>query len=117
MRMVKTITDSVTALFPVLLLCYWSQEVVFESQQVAKAAVEGNFAGADLRFQKSLNLITARSQRPIQLKAGKIIEISLPTFVAVRIKHTNKQLKPSFWLFLFLDCENFIFGVYGLEKS
>ncbi|KAF2890308.1 hypothetical protein ILUMI_15865, partial [Ignelater luminosus] len=83
MRMVKTVTDSVTALFPVLLLCFWSQEVVYESQQVARAAVEGNFVGADLRFQKSLNLITVRSQRPIQLKAGKIIEISLPTFVSI----------------------------------
>ncbi|KAF2904132.1 hypothetical protein ILUMI_02043 [Ignelater luminosus] len=83
MRMVKTVTDTVTALFPVLLLCFWSQEVVYESQQVARAAVEGNLVGADLRFQKSLNLITVRSQRPIQLKAGKIIEISLPTFVSI----------------------------------
>ncbi|KAK5640861.1 hypothetical protein RI129_009408 [Pyrocoelia pectoralis] len=82
-RFLKCFTDSSSALFPVFLLCFWSHQVAHESEQVAKYVFQANFAGSDLRLQKSLSLIMLRSQRPVLLKAGKLIEISLPTFVSI----------------------------------
>ncbi|XP_031352931.1 odorant receptor 67a-like isoform X2 [Photinus pyralis] len=82
-RFLKCFTDSSSAIFPVFILCFWSHQVAHESEQVAKYAFQANFVGSDLRYQKGLNLIMVRGQRPVILKAGKFIEISLPTFVSI----------------------------------
>ncbi|XP_071052071.1 putative odorant receptor 92a [Onthophagus taurus] len=67
----------------VFLYCYWGNELALESQKVASTCYEINFVGAHISFQKSLVIIIQRSQKPIEITAGKFTRLTLMTFVGM----------------------------------
>uniref|UniRef100_A0A1Y1LDH0 Odorant receptor n=1 Tax=Photinus pyralis TaxID=7054 RepID=A0A1Y1LDH0_PHOPY len=83
LQMVRTIGEIVSFLVQIGTLSFWGEQVIFQSQLVAKAAYETDFVGTDLRFQKALILTMIRSQRPVKLTAGKFAFIQLFTFTWV----------------------------------
>lgn len=70
--------------FQLLLLSYWGHRVLEESQAVADVCYQIDFVGSDTRFQKGLQLMIERSQRPIYFTAGKFSQVTLSNFVSVR---------------------------------
>lgn len=73
----------ITTLF---LVCYYGTILSLSSKSIADACFEINFIGSDIRFQKYLLLIMARSQKPVRLTAGGFAELSMVIFVWV-LKH------------------------------
>ncbi|KAF5269649.1 hypothetical protein FQR65_LT05988 [Abscondita terminalis] len=73
--------ESITAFFPVMMVCYYGEELAFNSLKVSQIAFETDFVGTDKRFQKNLILIIRRSQKIIRMKAGALIEISMNTMI------------------------------------
>ncbi|XP_046803951.1 uncharacterized protein LOC111687982 [Lucilia cuprina] len=63
----------------IYLICYYGQELIDSSVKVAKAVYNQNWPTADVRYQKMLVLITARAQKPAQLKATDMVLISRET--------------------------------------
>ncbi|KAF2887354.1 hypothetical protein ILUMI_18819 [Ignelater luminosus] len=54
-----------------ILICFWGEQVINESQLVANAVFDMDFVGTDVRFQKGLILIMQRSQKPVTLTANR----------------------------------------------
>lgn len=85
MRFIRYMQATIALSVQVLNFCYWGNEVTLNSLAVADACNEVDYVGTDLRFQKGLALIIQRSQRPVELTAGKFAVLSLNTFVSVRL--------------------------------
>ncbi|KAF5273049.1 hypothetical protein FQR65_LT04791 [Abscondita terminalis] len=60
------------------------EKMTYECGKICNAIYEINFLGTDIRFQKSLIVIMRQSQRPVRIKAGKFIDISLVSFAKVQ---------------------------------
>ncbi|KAF2888594.1 hypothetical protein ILUMI_17579, partial [Ignelater luminosus] len=69
--------------FQIGLVCYWGEEVLFESQNIMEAAFEASFVGVSLKYQKALMLIMRRSLNPCKLTVGKFALVNLATFTWV----------------------------------
>ncbi|KAK4874394.1 hypothetical protein RN001_013754 [Aquatica leii] len=80
-RLLLIFVETITAFFPVLMVCYYGEELAFNSSQVSNVAFGMDFVGVDKRFQKNLILIIRRSQNVIRMKAGGLVEISMDTMV------------------------------------
>ncbi|KAF2887608.1 hypothetical protein ILUMI_18565 [Ignelater luminosus] len=80
-KMIAIAVQTFTMCVQILLICYWGEQVIYESQQVGNVVLEANFVGTDLRFQKGLVLIMARSNFPVKLTAGKFTNICLAAFM------------------------------------
>lgn len=55
-----------------------------QSVNVATAVYNQDWSSADVRYQKMLILITARAQKPAQLKATALVLISRETMTQVQ---------------------------------
>ncbi|KAK5640970.1 hypothetical protein RI129_009517 [Pyrocoelia pectoralis] len=80
-RVVVIVIEAATAFFPILMVCYYGEELGFNSQEVGNAAYQLDFVGTDTRFQKSLIMIIRQSQSTNRIKAGGMIELSMETTV------------------------------------
>ncbi|XP_065354819.1 uncharacterized protein LOC135949246 [Calliphora vicina] len=69
----------VISIAQIYLICYYGQELIDASVNVATAAYNQDWPSADVRYQKMLILITARAQKPAQLKATAMVLISRET--------------------------------------
>lgn len=67
-----------------------------ESEAAAAACYDLDFVGSDVRFQKSLQLIMLRSQKPTLITGAKIFGLTLGTFVSVYLNMNNSYG----WIFL-----------------
>ncbi|RZC00559.1 7tm 6 domain containing protein [Asbolus verrucosus] len=63
--------------------CYYGSTLLEESNTVADAIYMGKWYDYDAKCKKALILLMERSKVPITVTAGKIIELSLPTFTTV----------------------------------
>ncbi|KAF2891686.1 hypothetical protein ILUMI_14487, partial [Ignelater luminosus] len=72
--------ESSSVILQVLLICYWGEQLYFESGMVGLAAYESNFLETKLSHQRSIAFIIRRSQNPAQLTAGKFTVIGIETF-------------------------------------
>ncbi|KAF2886817.1 hypothetical protein ILUMI_19356, partial [Ignelater luminosus] len=72
-----------------LVICYWGEQVLNESQLVGDSVFETNFFGADTRFQKALILVICRSQSATAITAKKFTVIGISTFTWVSNPKTN----------------------------
>ncbi|KAK2577615.1 hypothetical protein KPH14_001278 [Odynerus spinipes] len=66
-----------------------AQHLYDHSLRVCEFAANGNWYLASLRTRRILNLMILRSQKPIQLTAGKFYTLNLENFSAVRQKYDN----------------------------
>uniref|UniRef100_A0A1A9X570 Odorant receptor n=1 Tax=Glossina brevipalpis TaxID=37001 RepID=A0A1A9X570_9MUSC len=70
----------IAEIFP---LCYYAQYLIDESNLLADAMFHSNWMEQDLRYQKLLIFFTQRSQRVMDLSAGKLFPITLKSFLSV----------------------------------
>lgn len=79
----KTVLEGTSLVFATYLINACGENVTHESNQIANTVYEIDFVGTDLRFQKSLVTLMRQSQKPIRVKAGKFIDISLIAYTQV----------------------------------
>lgn len=80
----RTLLEAFSVCFQIGLLSYWGEQILYESQNVRKAAFQANFPGVDLKFQKGLVQIMRKSLNPTKLTAGKFVLVNLATFMWVK---------------------------------
>ncbi|KAF2889866.1 hypothetical protein ILUMI_16307 [Ignelater luminosus] len=73
-----------------ILICFWGEQIINESELVVSSVFEMDFVGTDVRFQKGLILVVQRSQKPVRLTAKGFAIIGLSTFTWVtQLKLSN----------------------------
>lgn len=82
---VKSMNYYLTVLFELFIYCYFGDEVTTESVNLIDAVMEMDWPGAPISVQKSMVLVMGRSIRPVHITAGKIINVSIDTFMRVSI--------------------------------
>ncbi|KAM3956747.1 odorant receptor 94b [Aphomia sociella] len=70
-------------LFELLLYCYFGNEVQVESDRMVESMYATQWLGTPVRFQRSLLIMMERAKRPLRPVAGRIVPLSLDTFVTV----------------------------------
>ncbi|CAH1640018.1 unnamed protein product [Spodoptera littoralis] len=65
------------------LYCYYGNEVTDESSRVSESLYSMEWARAGLSFRRSLVLVMERAKRPLRPAAGRVIPLSLDTFVKI----------------------------------
>nr|QNS36255.1 olfactory receptor 94b [Mythimna separata] len=65
------------------LYCYYGNEVTDESERVTQSLYSMDWRRARLPFRRSLVLVMERAKRPLRPTAGRIIPLSLDTYVTV----------------------------------
>ncbi|XP_037931819.1 odorant receptor 7a-like [Teleopsis dalmanni] len=93
----------ITQSFP---LCYQAQCLLDESSRLAEVILHSNWIEQNVQYRKLLIFFIQRSQRSMQLTAGKIIPITLNSFLSIA--------KFSFTLYTFIKEMN-IKEKFGLE--
>nr|ARO76427.1 odorant receptor 21 [Conogethes punctiferalis] len=73
----------VCILTELFLYCYYGNEVTVESDRVVESIYSMEWLHAPLRFKKSLVLMMERAKRPLRPAAGRVIPLSLDTFVTI----------------------------------
>ncbi|KAK4878709.1 hypothetical protein RN001_011215 [Aquatica leii] len=76
----RILLEAIIGSFCTILICNAGENLTQEGQRLSEFAYDVDFVGTDLRFQTCLMIIMRKSQQPIRLKAGKLIDISLVTF-------------------------------------
>ncbi|XP_016959768.3 odorant receptor 85f [Drosophila biarmipes] len=69
-----------TSAMQVYLVCYYGQQVLDLSAQVAHAVYNHDFHNASIAYKKYLLIIIIRAQQPVELSAMGYLPISLDTF-------------------------------------
>ncbi|CAH0700952.1 unnamed protein product [Spodoptera exigua] len=65
------------------LYCYYGNEVTDESERVSESLYSMEWGRAGLAFRRSLVLVMERAKRPLRPAAGRVIPLSLDTFVKI----------------------------------
>ncbi|XP_031349468.1 odorant receptor 67a-like [Photinus pyralis] len=63
--------------------CFFSQQVITESEELFSSYCAIDFVGTDLRFQKALLVLLGQGQRTIGFTIGKFAPLSIITIVTV----------------------------------
>ncbi|KAK4882956.1 hypothetical protein RN001_006275 [Aquatica leii] len=94
----KTVLEGTSLVFATYLINACGENVTHESNQIANTVYEIDFVGTDLRFQKSLVTLMRQSQKPIRVKAGKFMDISLIAYTQI--------MKTSYTIYAMLKTTN-----------
>ncbi|RZC32706.1 7tm 6 domain containing protein, partial [Asbolus verrucosus] len=70
----------VTMLFEIFLYCFFGTMLYEESNSVTTAIYMSNWYEYDMKSKKALLILMERSQKPVIVTAGKILDLSLVTF-------------------------------------
>ncbi|XP_046597653.1 odorant receptor Or1-like [Neodiprion lecontei] len=70
-------------IYQIFIYCWHGNEIFVQSQSVVVAAYEGNWWNYGKRFNRDLQLLMLRANRPLTLKAGNLLILSLETFVSI----------------------------------
>nr|QNS36244.1 olfactory receptor 59 [Mythimna separata] len=70
-------------LIELFIFCYYGNEVTAESERVTQSLYSMDWRRARLPFRRSLVLVMERAKRPLRPTAGRIIPLSLDTYVTV----------------------------------
>lgn len=70
----------VVEVFP---LCYYAQCLMDDSDRLSQQIFHANWIEQDVRFRKMLIFFMQRTQRVMELNAGKIFPITLGSFLSV----------------------------------
>ncbi|KAK4874300.1 hypothetical protein RN001_013660 [Aquatica leii] len=73
--------EALAGSFPSIMICFYGETMRKESEDVALAAYDIDFVGANIDIQKSIILLIRRSQTATKLRAGKFLDASLATLV------------------------------------
>ncbi|KAF5293385.1 hypothetical protein FQA39_LY02870 [Lamprigera yunnana] len=80
-RLFQLIAECFTVLASLTLICYYGEELAFNSEEVGSVVYEMDFVGMDPSFQKDLMLVIKRSQKGIRIKPVGLVELSMNTAV------------------------------------
>ncbi|XP_048507801.1 odorant receptor Or1-like [Athalia rosae] len=69
--------------YQIFIYCWHGNEIVLHSESVVYAAFMGNWWRCGERYKRALRLLMVRANRPLVLKAGNILTLSLQTFVVI----------------------------------
>uniref|UniRef100_A0AAU6NDB3 Odorant receptor n=1 Tax=Mythimna loreyi TaxID=667449 RepID=A0AAU6NDB3_9NEOP len=70
-------------LIELFIFCYYGNEVTAESERVTQSLYSMEWRRARLSFRRSLVLVMERAKRPLRPTAGRIIPLSLDTYVTI----------------------------------
>lgn len=70
-------------LIELFIFCYYGNEVTVESERVSQSLYSMEWRRARLTFRRSLVLVMERAKRPLRPAAGRVIPLSLDTFVKI----------------------------------
>ncbi|KAM3956753.1 odorant receptor Or1-like [Aphomia sociella] len=65
------------------LYCYFGNEVTVESDRMVESMYATQWLGTPVRFQRSLLIMMERAKRPLRPVAGRIVPLSLDTYVTI----------------------------------
>ncbi|KAK4878810.1 hypothetical protein RN001_011316 [Aquatica leii] len=82
-RSLRIFLEALLSSFTLLFICHASENVVDESERLANAVYHVDFVGTNLSFQRSLIIIMQQTQKPLVIKAGSLIDVSLVTYTAI----------------------------------
>ncbi|KAF5273048.1 hypothetical protein FQR65_LT04790 [Abscondita terminalis] len=83
LRTYRIFVETIAVSIGLFLINLTGENMTYECGQICNAIYEINFLGSDIRFQKSLIILMRQCQKPVRIKAGKFIEISLMSFAKV----------------------------------
>ncbi|KAK5639872.1 hypothetical protein RI129_010683 [Pyrocoelia pectoralis] len=63
--------------------CFFTQQVITESEEVANSCYESDFVGSDPKFQKALVIIMRMAQNSVKFTIGKFAPLSVATCVVI----------------------------------
>ncbi|TDG42445.1 hypothetical protein AWZ03_011124 [Drosophila navojoa] len=66
-----------------LIVCYASEQVTHEGEEMANAIYETNWMDQPVRFRRTLVFMMMRSQRPIGIVAARILPVRMTTLLSV----------------------------------
>ncbi|KAF9422446.1 hypothetical protein HW555_001844 [Spodoptera exigua] len=70
-------------LIEVFILCWFGDELIWKSMDLAKAAFEGPWMNSDRKSNMFIIIFLERCKRPMRLTAGKIFTLSLDTYTVL----------------------------------
>ncbi|XP_035454253.2 odorant receptor 4 [Spodoptera frugiperda] len=70
-------------LIELFIFCYYGNEVTVESSRVSESLYSMEWARAGTAFRRSLVLVMERAKRPLRPAAGRVIPLSLDTYVTI----------------------------------
>nr|XP_015839868.1 PREDICTED: odorant receptor 46a, isoform A-like [Tribolium castaneum] len=72
----------------IYMYCYYGTVLYDESNSIASAIYMGTWYEYDVKSRKALINLMERSKKPIHLRAGKVLEMSVETFTMVNVTFT-----------------------------
>ncbi|KAF5293386.1 hypothetical protein FQA39_LY02871 [Lamprigera yunnana] len=81
MQLIQLAAEVSSSLGSVIIICYYGEELAFNSEKVGNVVFEMDFVGTDPSFQKDLMLIMRKSQNGLRLKPAGLVELSMNTAV------------------------------------
>ncbi|XP_046745104.1 odorant receptor Or1-like [Diprion similis] len=70
-------------IYQIFIYCWHGNEIVVQSESVSVAAFQGNWWLCGEGLKRDLRLLMLRANRPLTLKAGNLLILSLQTFVSI----------------------------------
>ncbi|XP_011864231.1 PREDICTED: odorant receptor Or1-like isoform X2 [Vollenhovia emeryi] len=70
--------------YQIFIFCWHGNELYLHSMRLVTAAYSSNWFSSTEGFKRGLQIVMARAHRPLTLSAGKVMLLSLDTFVQVR---------------------------------
>uniref|UniRef100_A0A2A4JRD2 Odorant receptor n=1 Tax=Heliothis virescens TaxID=7102 RepID=A0A2A4JRD2_HELVI len=70
-------------LIEVFILCWFGDELIWKSMDLARAAFEGPWMNSDRQTNMFIIILLERCKRPLRLTAGKIFTLSLDTYTVL----------------------------------
>ncbi|XP_070510194.1 odorant receptor Or1 isoform X2 [Cardiocondyla obscurior] len=69
--------------YQIFIFCWHGNELYLHSMRLVTAAYSNNWFSNSERFKRSLQIVMIRAHRPLTLSAGKVMSLSLNTFVQI----------------------------------
>ncbi|XP_063922995.1 odorant receptor 43a-like [Zophobas morio] len=72
-----------TVTFEILFYCHYGTLLYEENNDLINAICMGPWYKYDVKIRKSLLIIMERSKRPLRITAGKVVDVTIRTFVSI----------------------------------
>ncbi|KAF5294529.1 hypothetical protein FQA39_LY13383 [Lamprigera yunnana] len=82
-RTIQILTLASSTIVTEFVMSYWSSEFVFNFLKIGHVCYEIDFIDTDIKFQKALNLLILRSQKPVEFTVGNFSSLNMETFITI----------------------------------
>ncbi|RLZ02204.1 Odorant receptor 39 [Cephus cinctus] len=78
-----TVAYTCCMVYQIFIYCWHGNELWLQSESVLRMSFTSNWWEHNRRYKKALQMVMLRASRPVILTAGKLLKLSLETFVAI----------------------------------